>query len=100
MVDVYMAPWLQLRMELSKRAAEVSALEARVSLQSDYIQQLEACVGQVRHCHHDIMRVPTVDVRSGFARLHHCDGGSCQRFRSSRQRLHRRRLDARFVLSR
>ena len=38
----------QLRMELSKRAAEVSALEARVALQSDYIQQLEACVGQAR----------------------------------------------------
>jgi len=38
---------LQLRMELSKRVAEVSALEARVALQSDYIQQLEACVGQV-----------------------------------------------------
>ena len=35
-------------MELSKRDAEVSALEARVSLQSDYIQQLEACVGRVR----------------------------------------------------
>jgi len=44
---------LQLRMELSKRVAEVSALEARVALQSDYIQQLEACVGQVssHHCH-------------------------------------------------
>ena len=34
-------------MELSKRVAEKSALEARVALQSDYIQQLEACVGQV-----------------------------------------------------
>jgi hypothetical protein len=41
-------------MELSKRAAEVSALEARVSLQSDYIQQLEACVGQVKPSHHPV----------------------------------------------
>ena len=50
-------PWVQLRMELSKRAAEVSALEARVSLQSDYIQQLEACVGQVGPSRHAVALV-------------------------------------------
>ena len=47
-------------MELSKRVAEKSALEARVALQSDYIQQLEACVGQVSF--HGMTHAPAVCI--------------------------------------